>query len=491
MDSDENQAALLATHEPTERDVFSEAPEVDYAAQAPQASYGIDPQLYTDQLLKGATHIREDDAPERYIQDVVKLRAIIVAAVTTFAIIVAVGLGSGLGIGLSNHNKGGDGTTGTRTNTSTSEPTSTSIPLHGIMNDSSFAVTSTVNSRHLFFQDVNGTIREAISPLTSDTWESDDIHFILLEHEYAQNARNNTPLAATTLIGNANDVPYELLLLFYVNTSNVLTYSVSFQGIWYTEDILSGQYGISVFGIGTPSLPRITIGAQSKLLSITKLSDSDLEAFLLFIENADGEPSAWYFGSSGPSGWVNISSQLLESLVPDSSDASGQGGLSLPKEASFASGIVNFDNGSGASSRVAQFTILLAVDNLAPVYFTDPTNGTFSPANTSGGGWGGFGASFSDNTTDYMQCSACGGGNYYFWVNGTSLSGLQVTLGPGFGSQDPPPTSFPFGRFAATSYNSTNYLYIYHQLNASTFSEETFDIEGQSWSSLAITVPTT
>ena len=118
------------------------------------------------------------------------------------AALIAVAIGVGVGVGVS-HNKAqtNDTSAGTPTTTAisaaiTAIATASPSPLkHGIMDDSAFAAVITSDGiRHVFFQDINGTIRQASravsSPTTPDIWGSP------LDVQVASDARRNTPMAA-------------------------------------------------------------------------------------------------------------------------------------------------------------------------------------------------------------------------------------------------------------------------------------------------------
>ena len=65
---------------------------------------------------------------------------------------------------------------------------------HGILDDSSFAaVTAPGGDRYVFFQDINGSLRQALYSPTTLSWTAD----IALIIPGSADARNNTPLSAT------------------------------------------------------------------------------------------------------------------------------------------------------------------------------------------------------------------------------------------------------------------------------------------------------
>ena len=65
---------------------------------------------------------------------------------------------------------------------------------HGILDDSSFAaVTASGGARYVFFQDINGSLRQALYSPATFSWAA-DMDLII---PGSVDARNNTPLSAT------------------------------------------------------------------------------------------------------------------------------------------------------------------------------------------------------------------------------------------------------------------------------------------------------
>lgn len=77
------------------------------------------------------------------------------------------------------------------------------------------------------------------------------------------------------------------------------------------------------------------------------------------------------------------------------------------------------------------------------------------------------------------------GGDYGFWVNGSVLISFTAHRETRPGS---PKSPFPFTRLAGTRKDNDTSLFIYHQLNASTFAEEQWDITEGGWISNTFTV---
>ena len=121
--------------------------------------------------------------------------------------IVLISLGVGLGVGLPAHRSASQSSS----NSSSVQPPAT----HGALNDTSVAALLADNGdRHLFFQDINGTIRHTVFSETLNDW-SDAIIFIPTERQ----PRLHTPLACEWTAGYPPD---PLANIFYVDTNNNL-----------------------------------------------------------------------------------------------------------------------------------------------------------------------------------------------------------------------------------------------------------------------------
>ena len=188
-------------------------------------------------------------------------------------IVLAIGLGVGLGVGLPKR-RGSTvpqepSETGPQDCTSSKER-SINCPVPslktGALNDTSIdAVTTSDGNRHVFFQNINGSIQHVIfSTANQDSIPAAD--FILTPSP----PRNYTPLAVFTItIGM--DIPKEELQLFFVNSSGLLN------GVRYvpaqvgtTSIELNGAYAVSSDSRSlsvTPVIPgRGDVTAQATLL---------------------------------------------------------------------------------------------------------------------------------------------------------------------------------------------------------------------------------
>ena len=133
----------------------------------------------------------------------------------------------GLGVGLRDRQseQGASFTTSLNTPMSTSASSPTPVPLiNGALNDTSIAsIQISDGSRHLFFQDINGTIRHAgCSGLTNQWLPS--ITFI----PTPQQPRNHTPISAIEVV--ETNTPNKVINIYYVDAHNALAavqYSIS------------------------------------------------------------------------------------------------------------------------------------------------------------------------------------------------------------------------------------------------------------------------
>ena len=115
--------------------------------------------------------------------------------------IVAVAIGVGVGVGVGTRHGNAESVTSTSSSTIAQSTATTSTTVagalptllkHGVVNDSSLAAVITSDGvRHVFFQDTNGTIRQATRAVSSSSiWGSP------LNVAVASDARRYTPMSA-------------------------------------------------------------------------------------------------------------------------------------------------------------------------------------------------------------------------------------------------------------------------------------------------------
>ena len=138
-------------------------------------------------------------------------KAVLVVLVVVAAVIaIAIGVGVGIGVNRNPAKPVAPSVAGTNLTATTTTTVASSVPTplkHGIVNDSSLAaVIDSSDARHLFFQDINGTIRQATrSPSSPAVWGSP------LDVVVVSDAKAYTPLAAilrrnSGFLSDANEV---------------------------------------------------------------------------------------------------------------------------------------------------------------------------------------------------------------------------------------------------------------------------------------------
>lgn len=154
----------------------------------------------------------------------------IVTCVTLLAIALAVGLGVGLQHGALS---------------AAAAPTLAPIPTpspslkNGILDDTSLAAVTTMDgNRHVFFQDINGSLRHTVFERSSEVWLNDAEYIIT-----SSQPRNLTPLAAVVLYLGAN----EFTGLFFINTEDLVA-AVGFAGsgtLLGSKDLMNSSISVA------------------------------------------------------------------------------------------------------------------------------------------------------------------------------------------------------------------------------------------------------
>ena len=141
------------------------------------------------------------------------------------AVVLAIALGVGLGVGMTNSKSTALGSPSSPTSDDSSLPSTPSN--HSILNDTSLAAVTTVDhNKHLFFQDVNGSLRYTVYDAGSNSWIS-GANYV----PTSSLPRSLTPLAATEIYSlnkAASDYTagQSYIHLFYVDKDNILTAAV-------------------------------------------------------------------------------------------------------------------------------------------------------------------------------------------------------------------------------------------------------------------------
>ena len=188
-------------------------------------------------------------------------------------VIVAIGLGGGLGLGL--HNPQASNSSASASTVSPSQP-----PLvNGALKDTSLASTSTADgNRHVFFQDINGTLRHAQFSAATNGWLP-SIDFLLTE----QQPRNHTPISAIQALPlDDRDAEINIYFVDVNDTLSAVQYSISPVGLLGAADLLN---------------ETIPVSSSARSLSVSRLlsNGSNIEdEYLLFYENPNNGVSVMH-----------------------------------------------------------------------------------------------------------------------------------------------------------------------------------------------------
>ena len=165
-------------------------------------------------------------------------------AIALIALVIVVALGIGLGVGLrkiSPDNPSMSSISPPSNSTSTSNSSSL-IFTRGVLNDTSLASVITFDgNRHIFLQDINGTLRHAVFSSTTNLWLPNVDY--LWPHASIPTPRLGTPVVATY----PSDVWGPTgISLFYVNANSILS-AVTFDtylGLISDSDEMEGTIAI-------------------------------------------------------------------------------------------------------------------------------------------------------------------------------------------------------------------------------------------------------
>ena len=113
----------------------------------------------------------------------------------------------------------------------------------GALNDTSLAAVLTSDgNRHLFLQDINGTLRHAVFSSVENLWLS-NVDYLLPDDTFSP-PRLGTPI--TTIYPSAINNDFETILVYYVNVENTLSliYYDTSAGKVDSSDILNRSIAI-------------------------------------------------------------------------------------------------------------------------------------------------------------------------------------------------------------------------------------------------------
>ncbi|KAM0802654.1 hypothetical protein BDR22DRAFT_843688 [Usnea florida] len=351
-----------------------------------------------------------------------------------------------------------------------------------ILNDTSLAALSLSNGdRQLYFQDNTGRIRRAIRAESNNQWSTDP--YLNLSTK----PKKYSPLVATVneeIEGTGSGAE---IGLYYVSENHTVISSSLSDGSWTGGALVRNlSTAVNTRSLSFNPLPETTAG------------NSTTNAALLYYENPTGKPSALLQRISQQSSgdqvqWVDISSQESKSLPGDFRNVPGPQQLSFTlyesdTNATFSTPFTSAINFSDSAIGALFYSPNVNLVNGGPIVVTgyDIDSDLSNPSHFSQD----FGSTInnqtdtpirqSDTTHNYSSIHqsdiAIFDVFFAMWINGTQS--VPILAG---GGQLPatPNNSFPFARLASVIFESTTYLY--HQINGTTFAEETWDSLESAW----------
>ena len=299
------------------------------------------------------------------------MKIVLVSLALSIAIL-AIALGIGLGVGLKRSVSSSD----LPDPTHSSLPIATPSPKNAILNDTSLAaITTSDGNKHLFFQDLNGSIRHTSFDVSSKSWATSP-QFV--ETEIAP--RNLTPLAVVEIeqSTSATQSPtMEVLYIAFNNTLMDVIYGFTVSQYLSRGSLLNGSFSVA------PDTRSLTV-AQTK--NIPSASEFNTTAEVVLLYEAPNHNITTLHGSIntdagienlGGWSWVNVSDSVY-SAIRNKSDT----WLSPP----IASHVLSLDDSSPQSPQAVETSVCIAYFNTnalsnasaAPVYLAtfDDWSGT-------------------------------------------------------------------------------------------------------------------
>ncbi|KAM0800040.1 hypothetical protein BDR22DRAFT_852673 [Usnea florida] len=408
-------------------------------------------------------------------------------------LILAIALGVGLGVGLTRH-KGSKASSSS--SSSAANSTANAILPHGIYNDSSVSIVILGDGdKRLFFQEGSGNIRESLFAQSTSSWTSD------INNIVATDARNNTPLVA--LLVNSTGTPFAVdtgpvIFLFYITATSQLASKQFISGSWTTRDNFSPS--------GTPNM-TITTATDTRALACTLLGNNTLsgQAFVFYVaQNGSVESltitptsSDSIVASPGPSLPETLQGGHVLALAAGASDANNvvtpQVGVLTSNGSVYYDLYFSFFNNSAWTPPELQTLLVpalppneqityptsLTLENSYPATATSlpsiPTNAPSSPSLQS--------ASYNESLigdVDIAQVFVNDPGSrsyslFGFWVNGTDLA-AYTTKNIGLSTQ--PKSAFPYSRLAGAVNGNLSDVFLYHQINGTSWAEDAYNLDG-------------
>ncbi|CAF9936022.1 MAG: hypothetical protein ALECFALPRED_006664 [Alectoria fallacina] len=410
-------------------------------------------------------------------------------------LVVAIALGVGLGVGLTRH-KSSDSSSSSASSFAANSTSNGSLP-HGIYNDSSVSVVALGDGdKRLLFQEGTGNIREALFSQSASSWTSD------INNVVATDARNNTPLAA--LLVNSTGTPFAddtgpVIFLFYITAANQLASKQFISGSWTSRDNFSPSSG-------SPNL-TVSTATDTRALSCTLLNNDKLsgQAFVFYVAQNGSVESLTItptsadsiVASPGPGLPRSLQGGHVLALAAGASDAGNvvtpQVGVLMSNGSVYYDLYFSFFNNSAWTAPELQTILVpalppteqityptsLTLANAYPATATAlPSTPTTAPSNPSLQS-----ASYNESLigdVDIAQVFVNDPASlsytlFGFWVNGTDLA-AYTTKNIGLSTQ--PKSSFPYSRLAGAVGGNGSDVLLYHQVNASSWAEDVYNLDG-------------
>ncbi|KAL8740943.1 MAG: hypothetical protein Q9190_006404 [Brigantiaea leucoxantha] len=512
-----------------ELDTAATAPENSFDRDAPQAVFAIGPETYYNNIqpeavpqLEGAGVDDVNDSTKQSKSRKLSARAVLLG-VLIFVGLAAVAIG--VGVGLTRKHQAPEPTptvyvprlTVTRTQPPNFTPRST------ILKDSSFTALSFPNrDRRVFFQDPSGSIRQAFYVAATQEWTT-----VSSANLVTSNARRYTPMSAINVIGNENtgvratrfalgiwddDETYNSGILddldhprIISNTSRSLTASfipgtstnevyLCYESSSQAVTIIKGSFERSVDAFS----PLPVTNESSSILSTRSYTNPSLSSSMFTANGGLSSPPqppptspSEVYDVTTQWNWQSVfHNQQISSLqAPFSSSFDGSGVSAVFMESKHGPNPAQLTGVKlpAKTSETGNVTHTAGLQSRRSTYFFSVVN--FTSANQK------FTSSSDVLLLTLRQLNAVNpdqshteGRRYAFWVNGSSLMDAYVTSDSGTGVVGGITSPFPYARLGGIAQWNETVLYLYHQINDTTFVEDQFDETTGIWTSTNVTI---
>ena len=398
------------------------------------------------------------------------------------------------------------------------------MPFHGILDDSSFAAVATPEgNRHVFFQDRNGTLRQATYAQSSSVWN------VAMNHLDIDDVRHLTPISATvredtnllyvviplSLIRSPCRLTVEQVYLFYIHANNSLGGQAYSPGRGWQGFPAIGQE-MGGFGNEFPNLSNFVAAEGSRSLSVSLVPRAAPVEICIFFEGKNHTMTAMYGAELRPPS--NDPSWIWKDLTNGTVSSDYSNATCGPP---FGSGIFGSYSSTGVNGSTpyigpwlkvtmfcatpdSTFPLTATYDTFGPRRFlaylalpsiiTAHDEAAPNKARFHSGIWYQPFAQGSRHTLDFDLVAIdaewiLARGGHVFFVDQGQLSELQETP-PSPEKHSAPTSQFPYSRIAATTPANSTVIYIYHQINATTIAEDILDESLGTWTSFDISIAT-